>query len=85
MIKNSFLNFHFQTDLKEKVKALLQAKPHEGCRELITALACERMLCKFIQDPNKTKVRLSRKQVVIGDKIRIYAFRFLFYFGFEVK
>lgn len=71
MIKNSFLNFHFQTDLKEKVKALLQAKPHEGCRELITALACERMLRKFLQDPNITKVRLSRKQVVIGDKIRI--------------
>lgn len=85
MIKNSFFNFHFQTDLREKVKTRLQAKPHGGCRELITALACERMLCKFLEDPNITKVRLSRKQVVIGDKIRIYAFRSVFYFGFEVK
>lgn len=85
MIKNSFLNFHFQTDLKQKVKTLLQAKPHGGCRDLITALACERMLCKVLKDPNITKVRLSRKQVVIGDKIIIYAFRSLFYFGFEVK
>lgn len=52
----TFPNFHPQIDLKERVQTALKSPPEGGCRELITILACSNILCKFLNDPNITKV-----------------------------